>query len=178
MNRYQHLMACGLVMSALWLPAGHAAGAPVSGPAARDQTVAIQLGKVTVRGEKQIIETLQAIKVALNQPNSSDPRLANVVVCRLRSKMGSHVVKLLTCATNNTLNKRRSITQLAMDNALASPGDCGIACVANSLNEVLAGQRSHVLRVPVNEGALQALLAKVPLPIPRTATPAVGKIGH
>ena len=52
MNRYQQLMVCGLVMSALWLPARHAAGAPTSGPAARDQSVTLHLGKITVRGEK------------------------------------------------------------------------------------------------------------------------------
>ena len=131
----------------------------------------IQLGKVTVRGEKQIIETLQAIKIALNQPNSTNPKLANVVVCRIRSKMGSHVVKLLTCATNRNLNQRRDNTLLAMDNALASPGGCAIACVVNSLNEALAAQRFHVLRIPVNEGALQALLARVPMPTPQPPHP-------
>ncbi len=52
MHPRKRLMAYGLVISALWLPAGHAAGAPTSGPAARDQSVTLHLGKVTVRGEK------------------------------------------------------------------------------------------------------------------------------
>ncbi len=189
MHPRKRLMAYGLVISALWLPAGYTE-TPASGAAASPAQTAgnshlvMHLGKVTVRGEKQIIATLQAIKVALNQPNSGDPRLANVVVCRIRDKMGSHL-KLLTCATNRDLNTRRSITQTAMTEAMAGeldPLSCGTgSCyqqVFEPLNGILAGQPFHVLRVPVNAGALRALLAKVPLPAPRAATPAVGKTEH
>ncbi len=111
-----------------------------------------------------------------------------MAVCRLRSKMGSHIVKLLTCATNRNLSNRRDRTQTAMivgeSGAAACNEDpsCILTNTFQPLNGVLAGQPFHVLRMPVNAGALQALLAKVPLPekpdiespagpgIPRTAS--------
>ncbi|MGH8292987.1 MAG: hypothetical protein ACRESA_05885, partial [Gammaproteobacteria bacterium] len=58
--------------------------------AAQNNNIVLHLGKIKVKGQKQIIKTLQAIKVALNQPESSDPKLQNVVVCRLTNDIGSH----------------------------------------------------------------------------------------
>ena len=166
-------------MSALWLPAGHAAGAPTSGPAARDQSVTLHLGKITVRGERQIVKALQIIKLGLRQPYSSDPKLANVVVCRMHDKVGSHVIQVLICGTNANLAKRRTAFQIATLGVIAQCGNnCGLQNYANGWNEVLADQPGQVLDTRVNGAALRALLAKVPLPAPKTAPAAAGKTGH
>ncbi|MBU6470268.1 MAG: hypothetical protein KGQ68_06255, partial [Gammaproteobacteria bacterium] len=72
-----------LLAFALWLPlatlaGGETAQSPTS-PSEQDGAPVMHLGKVEVKGEKQIIQTLQLIKVALRTPESSDPKLANVV---------------------------------------------------------------------------------------------------
>jgi hypothetical protein len=70
------------------------------------------LGKVQVTGIKQLVRTLQTVKAALNQPFSSSPDQANVVVCRIIHSHGElHVATrmgaILECGTNGWFTSRR-----------------------------------------------------------------------
>lgn len=134
---------------------------------------AMQLGRVTVTGEKQIVKALQLIKVALRRPESSDPKLANVVVCRLDNEVGYHDKQILTCGTNRWLSARRDTFQMSMKNAIANCGfNCGTQEYVNGWNEYLATQPGQILQTPVNGPAFRALLEKIPLPAPAaTAAP-------
>ncbi|HKT32922.1 MAG TPA: hypothetical protein VJS89_10625 [Gammaproteobacteria bacterium] len=134
---------------------------------------AMQLGKVTVTGERQIIKALQLIKVALRRPESSDPKLANVVVCRITNQMGSHAQQVLTCGTNRDLSARRDTFQRAALSAIATCGDkCNIDPYPyyNGWNEVLANQPGGIVSMPVNGPAFRALLDKIPLPASAATT--------
>lgn len=119
----------------------------------------MQLGKIQVKGEKQIIKLLQTIKVALRQPYSSDPKLANVVVCRITNDIGSHAVQLLTCDTNRTHAKRKALYQTAMMTPIPNHGNR-----ADVLTEFLSMMPSNRLQAPVNGPELRALLKKIPDP--------------
>lgn len=142
-----------------------AAGTHAQTAQAQHEDVTMHLGKITVSGEQKIIATLQAIKVALHQPESSDPKLANVVICRLHNEIGSHERQILTCGTNASLAARRDATQTAMRQALSNPTGPGTADSARyELNEVLTSQPGNILHAPVNGPAFRALLEKIPLP--------------
>lgn len=143
--------------------------------------VSMNLGAIHVEGERQVIETLQAIKIALNRPFSPDRAHANDVVCRIHRAMG-RAVEFLDCATNRYYTRRRDITQTAMaigetDNPAEGLTCASSACYENvfaALNAGLSSIRGHQLHVQVNAGALKALLARVPYPAPEAppATPA------
>ena len=143
--------------------------------------VSMNLGAIHVEGERQVIETLQAIKIALNRPFSPGRTHENDVVCRIHKAMG-RAVEYLDCATNRYYTARREITQTAMvigesDNPAEGLTCASSACYENvfaALNEGLSRIRGHQLHVQVNAGALKALLAKVPYPAPEVApaTPA------
>jgi len=159
------ILALGLLAVLFVLPASVAANPDQATPE-------IHLGKVTVKGVQNIVATLQAIKVALQQPESSDPKLAKVVVCRLHDEIGSHEQQILTCATNRSLAARRDTFQTAMRAALSNATGPGSADSAISeLNEVLANQPGNMLQAPVYGPAFRALLEKIPLPATHTAAP-------
>lgn len=172
--RLFNFLSVMLFATMLSLPLAAVAGGNVaqngSSQTQRNDELVIHLGKVTVKGEKHIVETLQEIKVALRRPESSDPKLKNVVVCRLTNQTGSHDQQILTCATNAGLAARRNATQLAMAEALSNPTGPGSEDSAISeLNEMLASQRGGILQAPVNGPAFRALLQKIPLPAATTA---------
>lgn len=164
--RIQHIR-CIVPALLLAMPiATTAAGTQASAAQAQNDNLAIHLGKIEVRGQQKIIATLQAIKVALHQPESSDPKLANIVVCRIHNDIGSHEQQILTCATNAALAARRDATQTAMRWALSNPGPPGGTpdSAAFELNQMLANQPGNILHAPVNGPAFRALLEKIPLP--------------
>jgi hypothetical protein len=147
----------------------------------QDPYLVIYLGKVAVGGKKEVYETLQSIKVALEQPLSNDPKLADVMVCRLSDDIGSHAKQLLVCATNRTLNQNREVLQTAMDSTLADTdppagGDSSkgssTACISGScyentvnlLNETINNQPHHYLKQQVNGASLRGLLNTIPYP--------------
>ncbi|MDE2273604.1 MAG: hypothetical protein KGL00_05350 [Gammaproteobacteria bacterium] len=165
------LLAFTLLLPPLVTLAGETAQNPAS-PSEQDGAPVMHLGKVEVKGEKQIIQTLQLIKVALRTPESSDPKLANVVICRLHDEIGSHERQILTCGTNASLAARRDATQTAMRWALSNPGPPGGTpdSAAFELNQMLANQPGNILHAPVNGPAFRSLLEKIPLPVsPRQA---------
>ena len=161
-------------------PAASAAPPPVVNWAA-DNNVAIQLGKVKVTGARKVIRALQIIKVALNTPESSDPKLANVVVCRLHYEVGSHATQVLQCATNRDLAKRRDVFQRTTTSWIANCGfSCGIQTYIDAWNEVLSAQPENVLTMEVNGPAFRNLLEKVPplMTKPQTPTPPTSATTH
>lgn len=143
--------------------------------ALQQDSTSIYLGKVQVRGEVKIAQTLQAIKLALQMPYSSDPKFANVVICRLEDKPGSHLYKTLICGSNRNLAAQRLALQTTfglMNSRNAAGGEfAGIACapgcfdqVFGTLNEALDAMPEHYLKTTVDGAALDNLLSKVPYP--------------
>lgn len=153
--------------------AASAAGTHAPDTQAQTDNLTVRLGKITVRGEQKIVAVLQAIKVALRTPESSDPKLANVVICRLHNEIGSHERQILTCGTNASLAARRDATQTAMRWALSNPGPPGGTpdSAAFELNQMLANQPGNILHAPVNGPAFRSLLEKIPLPVSPSQAP-------
>jgi hypothetical protein len=133
-------------------------------PSPHSKQPSIHLGKIQVKGEKQIIKVLQSIKLALRQPYSDDPKLANVVVCRIKNDIGSHANQLLICATNHTLSERREVTRTALTVMISGPTGGGEDAELDVLHSMLMGLPDNYLHAPVNGPALQALLKKIPDP--------------
>lgn len=155
---------------------------------AHNDNMVMYLGKIEVRGKENIIKTLQAIKIGLRQPYSTDPKLADVMVCRLQDESGSHLKQWLICGTNRNLAVNRETLHTQMISTASStdqptdPGDPGsLTCISGScyeaefsvLNEALDDQPGHYLRTLVNGPAFSSLLHKIPYPsAQQTATTA------
>lgn len=146
-----------------------------------NEPATIYLGDIAVGGQKEIFEALQDIKLALDQPLSTDPKLAKVVVCRISDDIGSHAKQLLICGTNEVLNKNVEMLQTVMSSSLGnhdtpgggdSPKGGNTACDSvycyedslSILNQSLANTRHHYMKQQVNGASLHALLAKIPYP--------------
>lgn len=138
-----------------------------------DKNMVMYLGNVQVRGQEKITQTLQAIKVALTLPYSNDPKLADVMVCRLEEKAGSHVQQILICGTNRILSKQRSVIQSTMtmasfQNSAPGAASCtGGSCyqaVFDALEEVTMNMPGHYLKTTVDGPALKGLLQQVATP--------------
>jgi len=151
-------------------------------PSSADQGTVLHLGEVEVHGEQNVTRTLQAIKVALTRPYSNDPKLANVMVCRLEDSAESHVKKVLFCGTNRTLSLQRGTLQSNMGAALAQntrSGPAGVGCydsvcytaVFEQLSETLSSLPGNYLHQTVNGPALRSALNNVPMPTPDQPAP-------
>lgn len=158
-----------------------------------DQNSVIYLGVVAVGGKVNVLEALEDIKLALDQPLSDDPKLKDVVVCRITDDIGTHARQLLICGTNETLRKNRELLQTGMSNALSDidpnkggdgSGGSSTGCASGScfqatasiLNQSIDAQRHHYLRQQVNGASLHALLAKLPYPKQARAVPAAATV--
>ena len=139
----------------------------------QDSNAVMYLGKVEVSGQKNIIKALQAIKVGLREPYSTDPKLADVVVCRLEDEAGSHIKQWLTCGTNRNLAANRDNLHTAMavsaqdSNDPGSMGMCMTDCytqVFSTFRETLNSQPRQYLHTLVNGPGLRSLLERVPYP--------------
>lgn len=153
------------------------------------QSQVLNLGPITVTGSPMVLKVLQMIKIGLQEPLSTDPRMANVVVCRMHDETGSHFTQTLICATNKAWYGIRSTTQRSMLSAHASETNTGgsgapgitkcdsSACYGvmfDAFNEALAGLPGSYLHTSVDGGALRKALAGIPYPtLPgKPATPA------
>ncbi|MHB8405936.1 MAG: hypothetical protein ACYDCJ_10980 [Gammaproteobacteria bacterium] len=152
---------------------------------ARNNHAVMYLGNVEVQGQANIIKILQAIKVGLQQPYSTDPKLANVLVCRLQDAAGSHLKQWLTCGTNRNLAANRDYLQTAMlvtaqdtDAGQDGGGPGSITCATSGcyLEEFSAFNKTpdslpvQYLHTLVNGAGLRSLLHKIPNP-PAQQTP-------
>lgn len=139
----------------------------VHSQAAKHNDIVMHLGKIEVRGQKHVLKTLQAIKVGLRQPYSTSPRLANVVVCRLQDKAGSHIMQWLICGTNRILSANRDAMHTMMISAGSDTdanNSMGVSTVSPTFTETLNSQRGHYLKTLVNGPGLRSLLEKIPYP--------------
>ncbi len=141
--------------------------------ATQNDNATMYLGKVEVHGQANIVKTLQAIKVGLEQPYSNDPKLANVVVCRLQNQASSHIRQWLICGTNHVLSQQRAALHIAMDAAVTAGSSVeGATCMTSAcyaqvfavMNETLNSLPGHYLQTGVNGSALHGLLQKIPYP--------------
>lgn len=128
----------------------------------------IYLGSIAIDGQRQIFQTLQDIKVALEQPFSSDPRLADVMVCRLADELGSHAKQVLICGTNRTLAQNRELVRTVIAASISTgngcgPDGCGMPLVG-VLDQSVNSLPHLYLMQQVNGPSLQALLASIPYP--------------
>lgn len=161
----------------------------------QNDNATMYLGKVEVHGQANIMKTLQAIKVGLEQPYSNDPKLANVIVCRLQDQAGSHIRQWLICGTNRTLSQQRADLHIAMDAAVTAGSSVeGATCMTSAcyaqvfavMNETLNSLPGHYLQTGVNGSALHGLLEKIPYPevytkstaLPPETTPAPAATTH
>ncbi|MGB9430561.1 MAG: hypothetical protein WCC11_11915 [Gammaproteobacteria bacterium] len=135
---------------------------------AQDDNATLQLGKVEVHGQQNIVQVLQDIKVGLRQPYSTDPKMANVTVCRLVPQAGSHIMDHLICGTNRALAGQRFALQTGMAVAESGQPACDMSCVMEhiftQLNEYLQNLPQHGFQADVNGATLRSVLAKIPDP--------------
>jgi hypothetical protein len=132
-----------------------AAASPAFAADTPEQGATLQLGSISVTGEK-VVATLREIKAALKRPLSGEAEHANEVVCRIEKQMGE-AREYLDCATNMDFGRRRDATRTSI-----MAGTWGVPGGSNPLDYYVAAQPDRHLRVPVNGGALQALLARLP----------------
>jgi hypothetical protein len=125
-----------------------------------DSQSTIYLGTVAVGGQANILEALEDIKLALEQPLSNDPELADVVVCRITDDIGTHAID----APSGGDNPKGSSSACAT-------GSC-FEDTASILNQSVNNQRKHYLKQQVNGASLHALLAALPYPKQVRAVPA------
>lgn len=134
-------------------------------PACADDTpkgdvAVLYLGKLAITGQQKIVDTLLGIRAALKQPLSDAPEDANKVVCRINKPLGE-THEYLDCATNANLNARRAQEEQNMlTHKLGIPS--GGEMSQQDFDSFIAQQPNQHLHVPVNGGALQALLATLP----------------
>ena len=125
-----------------------------------------QLGAIEVKGEKNILQTLQGIKAALKRPFSVDPADANVVVCRLDKKLGEEG-EYLTCATNRDYTQQRDATHLALfvSSGQGKGSQCSAKCSAIiSLENLVAAAPASRLYMRVDGHAFRKLMDGIPMP--------------
>jgi hypothetical protein len=151
------LAATAILMSLVSLPAQ----ADDSNTASGEQPV-LHLGKLSITDQQQIVDTLLAIKRALHEPRSDDPANAAKVVCRI-DKGTDTAHEYLDCATNKVYTVHHEALQSAM--LVASTG----LPIYNyddptqqEFDGLIAQQPDQRLHVPVNGGALLALLNSLP----------------
>jgi hypothetical protein len=149
-----------------------------------DDTI-LYLGHIAVEGQRGIIITLQAIKVALKRPYSDKPQDADSIVCRINRQLGE-AREYLDCATNRTYSKRRETTQVqilstdsqhqadpyANSEENINPVQVRAVEAANAtqaLNDIMQYESDSRLHVPVNGPGLRKLLESLPMPSETTA---------
>ena len=153
-------LASAVLVAAFCTPAWSRMADPA---AANGGEPTIYLGKVAVTGQENIVRTLQAIKLALKTPFSSDAAHADVVVCRINKVLGE-VREYLDCATNRYYTARRDSERLQILSTIPPSG--GPPALMVAVEHLIDQQPENRLHVPVSGGNLQKLLDSIPLPAP------------
>lgn len=151
----------------------------------------LYLGHIAVEGQRGILITLQAIKVAMKRPYSDQPEDADKIVCRINRQLGE-AREYLDCATNRTYTNRREATQVQIistdsqhqaDPYATSKADSEgkinpvavreikAANTTQALNDLMQYEPDSRLHVPVNGPGLRKLLETLPVP-PEATSPA------
>ena len=124
MNRYCTLLAASVLLAASpWLAA--AAQSTTSVPAAGMQAqvqpgakpVTMELGKVNVKAMRELVKTMQQVKVALKRPYDNNPKHVDDMVCLLHPVSFRHNQEVLECGNQGWFSSRRDITQRALAGA-------------------------------------------------------------
>lgn len=132
----------------------------------------LRLGKIEVEGTPTVLRVLQIIKQGLHEPYSNDPKLANVVVCRLNEQAGSHIHQTLICATNRAFSTGRDALHTASASSHASQSNA--TCTTTTcltvtdeqtfsvLNETLNSLPGQYLETSVDGAEFRKLLDMIP----------------
>lgn len=130
------------------------------GAAARaDDGTTLYLGDISVSGQAQIVAALQTIKSALHEPLSNDPAHADDLVCRINKGLGEQR-EYLDCATNRYYTRERDALHGSVMVGTTGLPHGGEA--VQGLKAMIQRRPDHSIHVPVQGGALQALLARLP----------------
>lgn len=65
----------------------------------------MRLGRTEIHGQANILRTLEAVKVSLQEPISGAPILADTVGCRFHDVATDQTHQMLDCSTNRTLSR-------------------------------------------------------------------------
>ncbi|MDE2091913.1 MAG: hypothetical protein KGJ08_08445, partial [Gammaproteobacteria bacterium] len=144
-------------------PPSVAAAATISASPPAEQTKSANLGKINVTATKELIKTLQVVKVALNQPFSSSRGQADAVVCRIITGHGHLNVEermgaVLECGTNSWFTWRREKCKNTIDSA-----DC-VANVSSAAYQRKGAWHSERAISLTQLAALRKLLDALPPP--------------
>jgi hypothetical protein len=139
-----------------------AATAAPAATSAKTPTAA-NLGKVKVTATRQLIKTLQVVKVALHEPYSDSPGKANEVVCRIITGHGHLNVEermgaVLECGTNSWFTWERERCQNSLDLAT-----CASQTASAAYKRKGAWHSMRALNLK-QLGALRQLLNTLPAP--------------
>ncbi|HEX6550737.1 MAG TPA: hypothetical protein VF117_08690 [Gammaproteobacteria bacterium] len=158
-------LLCACAMAALPTTDAQAASDSLNKPAAHAASNSTtKLSKIQVTGVKQLIRTLQTVKVALNQPFSTSPDKADVVVCRITHDHGelgteARMGAILECGTNSWFTARRDAYHQSGDTANA------VADAPNTPVYERKGAWHSVRTLSLQQvQALRKLLNKLPTP--------------
>ena len=119
----------------------------------------MMLGDIKVTGQKEIVKTLQAIKLALKRPISTDKAHEDDVVCRISSETGARARQYLLCATNKQLTHQRYRVQTEVQEDEARVQDKEPVVERITAHE---SQSLRAFRMPVNAHAFEQLLQSIP----------------
>jgi len=158
-TRYQIAMTSGAMLALLF---SLSAQADDTANAIDNAPMVLHLGKLDITGQQKIIDTLLAIKMALHEPVSDSPAVADKVVCRINKETGT-ALEYLDCATNRDLSMRHEYSQeqmLARRTGLPT-GGYGEA-LQQDFDGLIASQPNHRLHVPVKGAALLSILNSLP----------------
>lgn len=127
-------------------------------PSKQDSSVTLQLGTVTVKGRKQVLRALQAIKIGLRTPISGSKKDRNKIVCRIHKAIGSHLQQILTCAPNWHLTQMRMEWQTALMVGQSTIPSVPEAIQAQEvLNSLTTPQSEREFSLGINPGFVSAL---------------------
>lgn len=138
-----------------------------------DDAISLQLGKISVKGQRQVMRALQAIKVGLHTPISGARKDRDKIVCRIHEGLGSHAHQILTCAPNWVLTKQRMEIQIQIMAVRGSVPSGAPAAIQSQeiLESLTAPQPQHEFNLNVTSN-FRPFLDRLPELMPPATTTA------